>query len=157
MTNTDCLDGALLQFWYYFTSIPTTDRTPDRIPVQLHPRLHPIAQVPMVHWVVVEDALERSSLVASLLKRSGLPHTHLWAKTPEEQQLRPNDPSWLRPKGVLQRNAALRWLRSLAPRSDGVVYFADDDNTYDLRLFEEASGRLWVGAVGRLLDTHMLE
>lgn len=117
---------------------------------------HTFRLVPMVHWVVVEDALERSSLVASLLKRSGLPHTHLWAKTPEEQQLRPNDPSWLRPKGVLQRNAALRWLRSLAPRSDGVVYFADDDNTYDLRLFEEMRYTqrvsVWpVGLVGGLL------
>ena len=40
----------------------------------------------------------------------------------------------------MQRNLALRWLRETFPRNSsqpGVVYFADDDNTYSLELFEE--------------------
>lgn len=40
-----------------------------------------------------------------------------------------------KPRGVANRNAAVDWLR--ANVKSGVVYFADDDNTYDVRLFEE--------------------
>lgn len=43
--------------------------------------------------------------------------------------------SKLKPRGVANRNAALDWVRSSC--KSGVVYFADDDNTYDIRLFEE--------------------
>lgn len=39
------------------------------------------------------------------------------------------------PRGVSNRMAALAWLRENA--EDGVFYFADDDNTYDYRLFAE--------------------
>ena len=41
-----------------------------------------------------------------------------------------------RPRGVSNRNAAIRWIHEKADES-GIIYFADDDNTYDLRLFEE--------------------
>ncbi len=46
------------------------------------------------------------------------------------------DKQWRKPRGVVQRNEGLGWIRDHA-RGDGVVYFADDDNTYDIRLFEE--------------------
>ncbi|RZC35690.1 Glyco transf 43 domain containing protein [Asbolus verrucosus] len=39
------------------------------------------------------------------------------------------------PKGVSNRNKGLEWIRKNA--RSGVIYFADDDNTYDLELFEE--------------------
>ena len=42
-----------------------------------------------------------------------------------------------KPRGVANRNAAIDWLR--ANVKTGVVYFADDDNTYDIRLFEEVT------------------
>ncbi len=41
------------------------------------------------------------------------------------------------PKGVSNRNRGLEWILKNA-KDEGVVYFADDDNTYDLRLFWEA-------------------
>lgn len=41
----------------------------------------------------------------------------------------------VKPKGVANRNGTIGWLRQHA--TEGVVYFADDDNTYDIRLFEE--------------------
>ena len=58
------------------------------------------------------------------------------------------DPSWLKPRGVEQRNEGLRWLREdrgPQPGEDelqGVVYFADDDNTYSLQIFEEVRNGL---------------
>lgn len=42
-----------------------------------------------------------------------------------------------KPKGVANRNRGLKWIRQNA--IDGVVYFADDDNTYDVRLFNEVN------------------
>ena len=40
-----------------------------------------------------------------------------------------------KPRGVANRNLGLEW--AIENVDDGVVYFADDDNTYDIRLFEE--------------------
>lgn len=37
------------------------------------------------------------------------------------------------PKGVSNRNKGLSWIRTHA--TEGVFYFADDDNTYDLEIF----------------------
>lgn len=39
------------------------------------------------------------------------------------------------PKGVANRNGAMKWLRCHATK--GVMYMADDDNTYDMRIFHE--------------------
>ena len=50
---------------------------------------------------------------------------------------------WHKSRGVEQRNMALRWLRDsaadglLVGGEKGVVYFGDDDNTYDIEIFEE--------------------
>lgn len=40
-----------------------------------------------------------------------------------------------KPRGVSNRNRGLQWLRANA--TNGVFYFADDDNTYDIKLFDE--------------------
>ena len=40
-----------------------------------------------------------------------------------------------KPRGVSNRNRGLEWIRANA--TDGVFYFADDDNTYDLQIFQE--------------------
>lgn len=45
-----------------------------------------------------------------------------------------------KPKGVSCRDRALNWIRENA--HDGVLYFADDDNSYDIDLFEEVSPRI---------------
>nr|XP_053641699.1 galactosylgalactosylxylosylprotein 3-beta-glucuronosyltransferase S-like [Cherax quadricarinatus] len=83
-----------------------------------------------LHWIVVEDAEMRSQVVSELLERSGLPFTHLCATTPPQHK---NQKSM--GKGVFNRREGLRWLRENA--MDGVLYFADDDNSYDIRLFEQ--------------------
>ncbi|GAB0201998.1 galactosylgalactosylxylosylprotein 3-beta-glucuronosyltransferase 3 [Grus japonensis] len=115
-----------------------------------------LLHVRALHWVVVEDAAAPTALVGGLLAGSGVPFTHLNVETPPERRRRPGDPPWLRPRGVEQRNRALQWLRETrAPGESGVVYFADDDNTYSLRLFEEMRSTrrvaVWpVGLVGGL-------
>jgi len=46
------------------------------------------------------------------------------------------------PKGVANRNKGLEWILKyvqITGDDSGVFYFADDDNVYDLRLFEEVN------------------
>ncbi|XP_077438871.1 galactosylgalactosylxylosylprotein 3-beta-glucuronosyltransferase 2 [Vanacampus margaritifer] len=89
-------------------------------------------QVPQFHWVVVEDSTVRTDLVSRFLARCGVPYTHLHVFTPRRFK-RPG-----MPRATEQRNLALGWLRQHRTRRDaGVVYFADDDNTYSLELFQE--------------------
>lgn len=47
--------------------------------------------------------------------------------------------NWKKPRGVQQRNTALQWIRNnlKADEDRGVIYFADDDNTYGLEVFDE--------------------
>ncbi|XP_054723907.1 galactosylgalactosylxylosylprotein 3-beta-glucuronosyltransferase 3-like, partial [Uloborus diversus] len=118
---------------------------------------HTLLLVPNIHWIVVEDSVNKTALVVNLLQKSKLSYTHLYTPTPLPMKMSKDDPSWLKPKGVLQRNLALSWLRKHALSSEkGVVYFADDDNTYDLDLFEEMRYTervsVWpVGLVGGLM------
>ncbi|KAL4623020.1 galactosylgalactosylxylosylprotein 3-beta-glucuronosyltransferase 3-like [Arapaima gigas] len=100
---------------------------------------HTFLLVPQLHWIVVEDSPHKTSLVSDFLSHSGLAFTHLHVATPRERKLQEGDPNWLKPRGVEQRNEGLRWLRETNRNraEDAVVYFADDDNTYSLQLFEE--------------------
>ena len=92
------------------------------------------------HWIVVEDSEHKTHLVANFLQNSGLSFTHLTIATPKPYKLGKDDPSWLKPRGVEQRNVGLDWIIENTGEEDtGVVYFADDDNTYSLKLFEEVS------------------
>lgn len=90
-----------------------------------------------LHWIVVEDSVTKTELVANFLSNCRLIYTHLNILTPPSYKLQESDPNWLKPRGVLQRNKGIEWLRSQAPNHPGVVYFADDDNTYDAALFQE--------------------
>lgn len=40
------------------------------------------------------------------------------------------------PRGVSNRRAALNWIRQNG-KKPGILYYGDDDNTYDLRIFDE--------------------
>uniref|UniRef100_UPI00398EB04F galactosylgalactosylxylosylprotein 3-beta-glucuronosyltransferase 3 n=1 Tax=Pristiophorus japonicus TaxID=55135 RepID=UPI00398EB04F len=117
---------------------------------------HTFLHLKRFHWIVVEDAAERSKLVAELLAQSGLSYTHLNAPTPTIYKLRQNDPNWLKPRGVEQRNLGIQWLRDNRELSEeAIVYFADDDNTYSLKVFDEMRWTkrvsVWpVGLVGGL-------
>lgn len=86
-----------------------------------------------IFWIVSEDATERSEFVSSLLVRTGLPHVHLLGPRPATHRDKRSG------RGVSNRLKGLEWLRQNFSNTstEGVVYFADDDNSYDIRVFDE--------------------
>ncbi|PWA25772.1 hypothetical protein CCH79_00001415 [Gambusia affinis] len=120
---------SLLPIIYAIT--PTYSRPVQK--AELTRLAHVFRQVPRIHWIVVEDSTSRTDLVTRFLARSGVPYTHLHVFTPRRFKRAGM------PRATEQRNAALAWLRQhRGKRDSGVVFFADDDNTYSLELFEEA-------------------
>ena len=95
--------------------------------------------VPKVIWIVVEDSAEKTNKMRNFLEYSKIDYVHLNELTPDELLIKSNEKEWTKPRGVLQRNKAINWIRGNANslNLNGIVYFADDDNTYDIRLFEE--------------------
>lgn len=124
---------------------------------------HTFMLVPNLHWIIVEDSDWSSDIVNKLVRRLKDEFdfhtlTHLSAPTPDKYKLKRGEPSWSKPKGIWQRNRGLSWIREnlVDLDRDGVIYFADDDNTYDLELFTEMRHTrkvsVWpVGFVGGLL------
>ncbi|XP_065567304.1 galactosylgalactosylxylosylprotein 3-beta-glucuronosyltransferase S-like [Artemia franciscana] len=91
-----------------------------------------LRQVENLYWIVAEDATVPTPAVKTTVDKMQIPYTILTAPMPEEYASKRG----LKPKGVSNRMAAIEWLRS-NNITRGVIYFADDDNTYDLELFEE--------------------
>ena len=91
-----------------------------------------LMHVQKVVWIIVEDSEEKSDLVKRLLNRCTVTSVHLNAVTPKYYKTN----KW-KPRGVLQRNAGLTWVRNhhTAENCTGIVYFGDDDNSYDLKIF----------------------
>ena len=91
-----------------------------------------------LHWIVIEDSDTQTELVTKLLHHCPVKSTLLNRKT--STKLKPQDTNVKhKNRGAQQRNIGLEWLRNTYRPGDieGVVYFADDDNTYDIRLFDE--------------------
>uniref|UniRef100_A0AC35FLY1 Galactosylgalactosylxylosylprotein 3-beta-glucuronosyltransferase n=1 Tax=Panagrolaimus sp. PS1159 TaxID=55785 RepID=A0AC35FLY1_9BILA len=98
-----------------------------------------LAHVPNLFWIIVEDSDEPSEMPSQLLERLKFTSSvHIVARTPAEIRRNETDPNWKFPRGVAQRNAALEYLRT-NHRSfkKSIVYFGDDDNVYDWRIFDE--------------------
>ena len=131
------VDDPLVPTIYVIT--PTHTRVHQK--AELTRLSHTFLHVRKLHWIIVEDSPIKTDIVSRFLSRCGLRYTHLNVATPVDVKMKSSDPHWLKPRGVLQRNKGLEWLReNLHPStSNGVVYFADDDNTYDLQLFEQVS------------------
>uniref|UniRef100_A0A1B6CXM4 Galactosylgalactosylxylosylprotein 3-beta-glucuronosyltransferase n=1 Tax=Clastoptera arizonana TaxID=38151 RepID=A0A1B6CXM4_9HEMI len=110
--------------------ITPTYRRPEQIP-ELTRLAQTLMHVPKVQWLVIEDAQNKSQQITELLTRSGIPFEQLVAPMPEIYKKKKGS----KPRGVSNRNKGLQWLR--ANSKTGVFYFADDDNTYDILLFEE--------------------
>lgn len=101
-----------------------------------------IMHIPNFVWVVIEDAERKTKLVTNLLDRCKVTSVHLNVRTPPSYRPRPGADRYkeLYSRGVKQRNLGLSWIREYCLKvknCTGAVYFMDDDNKYDLRLFEE--------------------
>ncbi|XP_046481623.1 galactosylgalactosylxylosylprotein 3-beta-glucuronosyltransferase P [Neodiprion pinetum] len=110
--------------------ITPTYRRPEQVP-ELTRMAHTLMLVKNVHWLVIEDAHTPTQQVTDLLRRTGLKYEHLVAPMPEQYKKK----NGAKPRGVSNRNRGLQWIRANA--TSGVFYFADDDNTYDIKLFDE--------------------
>uniref|UniRef100_A0A915HHM9 Galactosylgalactosylxylosylprotein 3-beta-glucuronosyltransferase n=1 Tax=Romanomermis culicivorax TaxID=13658 RepID=A0A915HHM9_ROMCU len=93
-----------------------------------------LINVPNFHWIVVEDGKATDPVVRRLLERLNLNFTYIFEPKPTIKNITA--------RGFSQRNKALALLKekydeNLAEAWNTVVYFGDDDNTYDLRLFNE--------------------
>ncbi|CAI4229510.1 unnamed protein product [Auanema sp. JU1783] len=85
-----------------------------------------------LHWIVIEDSDTKLECIERLLNRTGLPYSYLAAKTISGYPKR----------GWYQRTVALNYLRKnrkqiLDGHKEGVLYFGDDDNSYDIRLYND--------------------
>lgn len=88
-------------------------------------------------WLVIEDSKLKSSLVQRVLSRCSVNSVHLNVVTTKQTKKAVQ-------RGVEQRNTGLDWARKYCKENcdnicNGVIYFMDDDNKYDLRVFEEVS------------------
>ena len=120
---------------------PTYARATQR--VDLISLCHTLMHVPHITWIVIEDSVNKTQPVRDVLTKQckSVASVHLTAKSSKSKA---------EGRGVNQRNAALSWIRQNCSRESntattekckGVVYLMDDDNKYDLRLFQEVGLR----------------
>lgn len=98
--------------------------------------------VPKLTWIVIEDSPQHTRVVSDLLTRCMVTSIHLNVATSNKYKtslLWPLDKMFGTVRGVEQRNAGLQWLRENQDpqKSNGVIYFMDDDNKLDIRIFDE--------------------
>ncbi|XP_046747595.1 galactosylgalactosylxylosylprotein 3-beta-glucuronosyltransferase S [Diprion similis] len=100
------------------------------------PELTRLAQTLMhvndLRWIVADDNTKCNPPLVKLLKKFGIPLTVI--ASPMAKRFWSNDKMKM-PRGVANRRAALAWIRNNVKR--GVLYFGDDDNTFDLELFDQ--------------------
>ncbi|XP_017055876.2 galactosylgalactosylxylosylprotein 3-beta-glucuronosyltransferase S isoform X3 [Drosophila ficusphila] len=137
-------DYGQLPVIYFVT--PTYPRR-EQIP-ELTRLAHTLLHIPRLHWLVADDQEKCNNFIDTLLNRFGIPFTHLMSPMPSK--FRNEKPA---PRGVANRRAALQYLRQ-HNLTNGVLYFGDDDNTYDLQLFSEIRNtqRVSMFPVGLIAD-----
>ncbi|EDW03101.1 galactosylgalactosylxylosylprotein 3-beta-glucuronosyltransferase S isoform X2 [Drosophila grimshawi] len=135
---------AQLPIIYFVT--PTYPRR-EQIP-ELTRLAYTLLHVPRLHWLVANDQEKCDTFLDTLLSGFGIPFTHM--ASPMPSKFRKSKPA---PRGVANRRAALLWLQQ-HNLTNGVLYFGDDDNTYDLRLFSEIrqTQRVSMFPVGLIAD-----
>ncbi|XP_061394056.1 galactosylgalactosylxylosylprotein 3-beta-glucuronosyltransferase S isoform X1 [Musca vetustissima] len=120
-------EWANLSTIYFVT--PTYPRR-EQVP-ELTRLAYTLLHVPRLHWIVANDHNVCNPYLDTLLNRFGIPYTHLASPMPQRFHKAES-----KPRGVANRRAAMQWLRQ-HNITTGVLYFGDDDNTYDLKLFSE--------------------
>ena len=122
-----------------FVITPTYHRVTQKI--DLNSMCHTLMLVPKVVWIIIEDSKKPTDVVSKLIQRCKVKTVHLVVPTSSAYRVKKGAKNRNMPRGVEQRNAGLHWLRDnySLDNCSGVFYFGDDDNKYDLRLFEDVS------------------
>ena len=79
-----------------------------------------------IYWIIIEDCDQCSQRVRDVLEDSGLYFAHDAVRTPKKTKHR----------GVEKHNRALNIIEQQV-KAEGVIYFCDDDNAYNVDLFTE--------------------
>lgn len=86
---------------------------------------------PPIHWIVIEDEKQKSDRIRNLLKRSTLQNSHLAFISSEQ------NPTLWDMKTAKERSFALQYIRHrFANQTQALIYFADANHIYDVRLFD---------------------
>ena len=94
---------------------------------------HTLLHIENVVWIIAEDSETCSDFVNNFVRSTNLPYVHLTSPMPKMYLDEEH-----KPRGVSNRRASMKWiLENHEWPQEGVLYFADDDNTYDLKLFEQ--------------------
>ena len=93
----------------------------------------PEGQIYNKNYLNILSGLCLCRLVQQFLAECGVPYTHLFVMSPFRRRKRV--------RGSAQRNKGIEWIRNhpLPRKEKGIVFFADDDNTYDPRIFKEVN------------------
>ncbi|XP_063699186.1 galactosylgalactosylxylosylprotein 3-beta-glucuronosyltransferase S [Culicoides brevitarsis] len=134
-SNTPHMDSNNVPIIYFVT--PTYPRR-EQIP-ELTRLAQTLLHIRNLHWIVADDTDICNNFLDHILNRFGIPYTHIASPMPDHYRTI-KGPA---PRGVANRRAALNWIRSNNKRN-GVLYFGDDDNTFDLRLFNEIRSTKYV-------------
>jgi hypothetical protein len=95
--------------------------------------------VPKLTWLIVEDAITETVKMKKFLETLDMPNIiHLSYKSPEVSAANNHTKVM---HGSYQRNYGIQWLKNAYEEGDiekmGVIYFAQAEHSYDIRIFEE--------------------
>jgi hypothetical protein len=94
-----------------------------------------------LYWIILEDSHHCTHRVRQLALESGIPFAHKAIPTPKWVLKNPKAH-----RGLDQRNAGLDVVEEVG--AEGVVYFMDDDNAYNVQLLHELSYTTHVSVFG---------
>lgn len=106
--------------------ITPTHRRPERL-ADMTRFSQTLSHIEDLHWVVIEDGSSKVDAVERILQRSGIPYVYFFT----------NSQYGFPKRGWTHRNFGLSYVRKNYANYNkpAVVYFGDDDNSYDIRLF----------------------
>ncbi|KAL5506019.1 hypothetical protein EMCRGX_G007580 [Ephydatia muelleri] len=150
-TLDDIGNGQTIPMVYLITTTYRRDTQKADLVVLCQTLMH----VQSLVWILVENSMQHTPMIGALLKRCGLPYVHLTVSSPDHTYVRATSEI----VGIQHRNVGLKWIREHCGNgkcNSGVVYFGDDDDRYDLRLFDEIRNTdtisvFMVGLTGGLL------
>uniref|UniRef100_A0A1A9ULU4 Galactosylgalactosylxylosylprotein 3-beta-glucuronosyltransferase n=1 Tax=Glossina austeni TaxID=7395 RepID=A0A1A9ULU4_GLOAU len=111
-----------------------------------------LQHVPRLHWIVTDFYPTCNQYLSAFLYKFHIPFTHLSNHLLDGVY---EDFDKFEPQGFEEKEAGIEWLRTHNITS-GILYFGNDDNAYDLKLFQEIRSTRLVSMfpVGRTMDAN---